>query len=315
MLSSVKAFLRRRRARDLLYSSIVDEKRARVCLVIMDFAEEFLPRFETIKQVVAPLGFDVRRSERFSSATIAEKVVVDILAADIVIADLTDDNLNVLYEIGIADAMMRRVLLVRDVVRPEVLPIDLRARQVLLMPIAKESNFTSFSLAEAVMAAEAERPQNPVASVLSSLNVKIGRPLFIPRIAAGFIDLMLFSLLASPFSKLPDWVVWTMIVGIPSYQAALTHLWGGSAGKLLMGLEVRTWDGGRPGFGKIIVRVILAFPVPIGLWGFAMALAPPGYMALHDYVTKTQVVKSNNCRWLRRFLRSAHQVSRGPTSA
>lgn len=95
--------------------------------VIMPFGARFDPVFK--KLISPPLeaaGFEVSRADlTINQHQILKDIVVGIAEADIVIADVTDLNGNVMYELGLAHAMGRRtVMITRDI---ESLPFDLRA--------------------------------------------------------------------------------------------------------------------------------------------------------------------------------------------
>ncbi|WP_133247088.1 hypothetical protein [Pseudarthrobacter sp. AG30] len=82
-----------------------------------------------MKLISPPLvnaGFEVSRADlTINQHQILKDIVVGIAKADIVIADVTDLNGNVMYELGLAHAMGRRtVMITRDI---ESLPFDLRA--------------------------------------------------------------------------------------------------------------------------------------------------------------------------------------------
>lgn len=95
--------------------------------VIMPFGTRFDPVF---KKLIAPplesAGFAVSRADlTINQHQILKDIVVGIAEADVVIADVTDLNGNVMYELGLAHAMGRRtVMITRDI---ESLPFDLRA--------------------------------------------------------------------------------------------------------------------------------------------------------------------------------------------
>jgi nucleoside 2-deoxyribosyltransferase len=72
----------------------------------------------------------VRGDDLFTPTDILEDIWQSINAADFVIADITGRNPNVLYELGIAHALAKPVLILsRDA---EDIPIDLATRRVIL---------------------------------------------------------------------------------------------------------------------------------------------------------------------------------------
>ncbi len=63
-----------------------------------------------------------------------------------------------------------------------------------------------------------------------------------------------------------------------------------SPGKRLFGLRVTDTAGGRPGFGRIVLRFVAGVPSWILLnLGHAIAAWTPGKRALHDYIAGTRV--------------------------
>lgn len=94
--------------------------------ILMPFRQEMLPVYEDhIKPTCAKLGLSVKRADNFFTA---EAVVRDIWAAiasaRLLIADCTDRNPNVFYEIGIAHAIGKSTILITQ--SPEDIPFDLR---------------------------------------------------------------------------------------------------------------------------------------------------------------------------------------------
>jgi hypothetical protein len=99
-----------------------DNADAPVCFVIMPFAEredEHQPGFfkEVLEQVFTPAGreagFRVTTALRQGSDLIHSTIVNDLLAADLVLADLTEHNPNVLFELGMRMHANKPVALVR----------------------------------------------------------------------------------------------------------------------------------------------------------------------------------------------------------
>lgn len=88
--------------------------------------EEFVkPTLESKCRVLCIRGDDI-----FGSNVVMDDVTTAIASADIVIADLTGKNANVFYEVGIAHALNRRVLLLAQTL--DDVPFDLRHRRILL---------------------------------------------------------------------------------------------------------------------------------------------------------------------------------------
>lgn len=95
---------------------------APVCFVIMPFSERddsHEPGFfdEVLSQIFTPAasraGFRVTTAKRQGSDIIQSTIVNDLLQADLVLADLTEHNPNVLFELGMRMAEDQPVALVR----------------------------------------------------------------------------------------------------------------------------------------------------------------------------------------------------------
>lgn len=92
------------------------------CFVIMPFRERekaYAPGFfdEVLRSLIAPAGrkagFTVTTANRQGSDVIQSTIVNDLLNADLVIADLTEHNPNVLFELGMRLAHDKPVALIR----------------------------------------------------------------------------------------------------------------------------------------------------------------------------------------------------------
>src|SRR5687768_13595772 len=98
----------------------------RLCFVAMPFAPNLSNTFEVIERVTSDYcGLRCVRADKLTrSEVITEDVHNHIKNARFLIADLTDKNPNVFYEIGVAKGRDRRViLLVQD---GQEVPFDLR---------------------------------------------------------------------------------------------------------------------------------------------------------------------------------------------
>jgi nucleoside 2-deoxyribosyltransferase len=96
--------------------------------VIMPFSPEFDQVFRHIIQP-ALTGYDVSRADsRLDERGILEKIVTGIDEADLVIADITSTNANVMYELGVAHALNKPTVMIAQSVNQ--LPFDVRAYPV-----------------------------------------------------------------------------------------------------------------------------------------------------------------------------------------
>jgi hypothetical protein len=95
------------------------------CFVIMPFGADFDKVFEVIKEALAGL-FECSRADMQHALgePVLDGILGGISTAEFIVADLTDNNPNVFYELGIAHATTKNVLLLtRDI---QTVPFDLR---------------------------------------------------------------------------------------------------------------------------------------------------------------------------------------------
>ncbi|MCP4569931.1 MAG: hypothetical protein GY841_20315 [FCB group bacterium] len=85
------------------------------CFVIMPFDEKLNEVFHRgIKPIVEELGFRCRRADQHLGSTpILYDIFDDIMKAKVIIADLTDANPNVFWELGICHTLKRNVILLK----------------------------------------------------------------------------------------------------------------------------------------------------------------------------------------------------------
>jgi formylglycine-generating enzyme required for sulfatase activity len=101
------------------------EKQGHV-FAIMPFSSPFDAYYEgVIKPAVQDAGFRALRSDEiFSPQAFIQTIWEQILGADVVIAEMTGANANVLYELGLCHAINRRVVMITQKI--EDVPSDLR---------------------------------------------------------------------------------------------------------------------------------------------------------------------------------------------
>ncbi len=95
--------------------------------VLMPFDAEFTDVYtELIKDPLEEIGFQVERADSlFNQQQILKDVVKGIANAELVVADVTGLNGNVLYELGLAHALGKRTIMITQSL--DELPFDLRA--------------------------------------------------------------------------------------------------------------------------------------------------------------------------------------------
>jgi len=93
-------------------------------LVLMPFASEFDGVYQAIKNAVEHAGiFAARVDDQVYETPILERIYRQIRLADIIVADVTGRNANVMYEVGYAHAIGRAVTLLASTARD--IPFDL----------------------------------------------------------------------------------------------------------------------------------------------------------------------------------------------
>jgi len=105
------------------------------CFVMMPFGSWFDKYYQDIYvPAIREAGFEpVRADELFSSGSVVEQVWEQITKARVLLADLTDRNPNVFYELGLAHAAKKPVIFAAPKV--EDVPFDLRHLRVIIYDI------------------------------------------------------------------------------------------------------------------------------------------------------------------------------------
>jgi hypothetical protein len=103
----------------------------KACFVLMPFQEGLSAVYEHgIKPMVESLGLECRRAdEMYSTQGILGDIWTSIQRAELIIADLTGKNPNVMYELGLSHALWKRVILLAQ--NRDDVPFDLRAWRVI----------------------------------------------------------------------------------------------------------------------------------------------------------------------------------------
>ena len=95
------------------------------------FHPEYNDTFEIIRGVSTKAGFEcLRGDERFVEGDLLSHILRLIVTSRIIVANIEGRNPNVFYELGIAHALGKPVLLVSKSV--EELPFDLRYQRILI---------------------------------------------------------------------------------------------------------------------------------------------------------------------------------------
>jgi tetratricopeptide (TPR) repeat protein len=95
--------------------------------------EYFRALFDEIKSVLEDASYDTKRADDFErSGAITKDVIRQLAEADIVVADLTNLNPNVFYELGVRHTLRGvGTILILDQVKTKKIPFDLGAHRVI----------------------------------------------------------------------------------------------------------------------------------------------------------------------------------------
>ena len=83
----------------------------KLCFIIMPFVEEWSSRtFSILKEIVEGLGYECKRADDLYGKIILKDIWQQINEAVFIIADLTSNNPNVFYELGIAHTLGKEII-------------------------------------------------------------------------------------------------------------------------------------------------------------------------------------------------------------
>jgi len=95
----------------------------------MPFNNTFGPVHETINQALTEVWWKVRRADQVSyPRLVTDLILKEILTSDLVVADLTNSNPNVFYEVGLAHTLGNDLLLLTQ---DKEIPFDLKNEQTI----------------------------------------------------------------------------------------------------------------------------------------------------------------------------------------
>jgi hypothetical protein len=108
--------------------------------VIQPFAKESDAVYELVSSAAARAGVSVFRADSMAAgASITQSILDGIREAPLLIADLTHTNPNVMYEVGLAQAQNKPLILVSSTSRS--IPSDLAGVRVLIYDLGSPSEF------------------------------------------------------------------------------------------------------------------------------------------------------------------------------
>ncbi len=109
-----------------LFKSRVEKVNQKLCFVLMPFKEEWSQRVyrDILRENIESLGLQCLRADDLTGQNIIEDIWIGINQASVVIADVTNTNPNVMYELGIAHTIGKpSVLITQDI---NTIPFDFR---------------------------------------------------------------------------------------------------------------------------------------------------------------------------------------------
>ena len=99
-----------------------------VIFVIIPFDDKFLALYEGLKERFTDSFEFTNAGDLDNQQNILKDIVVGIYSADVIIADLTGLNPNVFYELGLAHAMDKKVIIITQDI--DELPFDIKSYRV-----------------------------------------------------------------------------------------------------------------------------------------------------------------------------------------
>lgn len=162
----------------------IKKQPAKLCYVIMPFSktktcteDEWTDIFESIINPAvegAGLGYRCLRSEA-TTGNIIKKVVNSLYQANVVIADLTDQNPNVFYELGVRHTLKKRTIMIAQ--RRKDIPSDLHgyASHPYKWKTTQQKGELTKKLRRLLQHIEedTDRSDNPVADFLHERSIRI----------------------------------------------------------------------------------------------------------------------------------------------
>lgn len=117
------------------------------CFVMMPFNNKFNSVYEVIRRGLTEIGWKVKRADDISyPRLITDLILKEILTSDLVVADLTSFNPNVVYEVGLTHSLGNDLLLLTqekdnpfDLKNVQTIPYDLKGRESLTKALQRHA--------------------------------------------------------------------------------------------------------------------------------------------------------------------------------
>jgi uncharacterized RDD family membrane protein YckC len=174
-------------------------------------------------------------------------------------------------------------------------------RPVAIRPASPEQK----SLTLEPLTADTVRRKIPHLSDLDEVQ-EVSREILFSRVLAAILDLLLPIAVAMLFVFAASWVVgsdffspqatrtWAILAGALYFLGGFYFFWiaGQTPGMHVAELKLVGADGKDPGFGRVLVRMVLFLPVLATVVGLILAFFDPECRAVHDRLSGTKVVSS-----------------------
>ncbi len=236
------------------------------CLVLMPFRKELDSHFSVIKECGQRLGYTVYRvdNQKFSGEIVGS-IAKALSKADLIVADLTGNNPNVIYELAIAQSLGKKVLMITN--DRNTIPFDISTYRIQLIDPSSPENIEELfrAMRDLVLSTHVTGPLGG--------QLIYGEKLFFKRFAAYWLDLAPFIVVFIIFAFIFGWkrmfseplelvngsiiMAWYLYLTIPTWALGYTP------GKRLMGLKVTEPDGNKPSFARCAVRALLTIILSI----------------------------------------------------
>lgn len=101
------------------------------CFVLMPFAKDRKKYYvHAIRAAAEAAGFECHRADdNFENGAIVAQIIRDIFTDDVIVADISDKNPNVLYELGIAHSVGNKTIIICEA--GQEIPFNLNAYRVI----------------------------------------------------------------------------------------------------------------------------------------------------------------------------------------
>ena len=147
------------------------QRESKICFTLMPFAGEFQDIYNlAIRPAIEHSGYGAYRADTIATqGNIIQHILKTIYEADLVIAELSGRNPNVLYELGVAHTLGKpTIMLTQDYTN---IPFDLKAyRMIVYEPTPRGMQQLQNDLTRAILSVDVETlRRNPISDVLPQL--------------------------------------------------------------------------------------------------------------------------------------------------